>query len=60
MEWNAEHERRSLLYKFSPGHSSWSSTYYDTADYPNATEQQKRMLAPPSVGGRPDTVETGE
>ena len=60
MEWTAEHERRSLLYKFRPGHSSWSSTYYDTADYPNATEQQQRMLAPPSVGGRPDTVETGE
>ena len=33
MEWTAEHERRSLLYKFSPGHSSWASTYYDTADY---------------------------
>ena len=57
MEWTAEHERRSLLYKFSPGHSSWSSTYYDAADYPDATEQQKRMLAPPSIGGRPDTVD---
>ena len=59
MEWTAIHERRALLYKYSPGHSSWASTYYDVADYPDATEQQKRMLAPPSVGNRPDTVETG-
>jgi ectoine hydroxylase-related dioxygenase (phytanoyl-CoA dioxygenase family) len=57
IEWTADHERRSLLFKYSPGHSSWSSTYYDAADYPEATEQQQRMLAPPSIGGRADTVE---
>ena len=57
MEWTAEHERRSLLYKYSPGHSSWSETYYNAAEYPDATEQQCRMMAPPSVGNRPDTVE---
>ena len=57
MEWNADYERRSLLYKYSPGHSSWSATYYYADDYPDATEQQKRMLAPPSIGGRPDTAD---
>ena len=57
MEWSADYERRSLLYKYSPGHSSWSATYYDADDYPDATEQQKRMLAPPSIGGRPDTAD---
>ena len=55
----AAHERRALLYKYSPGHSSWASTYYDADDYPGATEQQKRILAPPAVGNRPDTVGTG-
>ena len=27
-------------------------------DYPNATAQQVRLMAPPSIGSRPDTVET--
>ena len=26
LPWDADHERRSLLYKYSPGHSSWSGT----------------------------------
>jgi ectoine hydroxylase-related dioxygenase (phytanoyl-CoA dioxygenase family) len=57
MPWTANHERRTLLYKFSPGHSSWMKTYYNPADYPNLSEQQKRIMASPSVGGRPDSVE---
>ncbi|MEM7131108.1 MAG: phytanoyl-CoA dioxygenase family protein [Chloroflexota bacterium] len=56
MRWTASHERRALLYKYSPGHSAWSQAYYNPADYPNATEQQIRMMAPPSVGRWPDTV----
>lgn len=56
MPWTANHERRALLYKFSPGHSSWAQTYYNPADYPNASEQQKRIMASPSVGNRPDSV----
>src|SRR5213596_1449987 len=24
MTWSAQHERRALLYKYSPGHSAWS------------------------------------
>lgn len=55
--WTAAHERRSLLYKYSPGHSSWSSTYYNADDYPDATEQQRRLMMPPSIGGREPTVE---
>jgi hypothetical protein len=57
MPWAASHERRSLLYKYSPGHSSWSSSYYDPDEYPGVTEQQRRVMAPPSIGGRPATVE---
>ena len=57
MPWTADHERRSLLYKYSPGHSAWAQTYYNPDDYENLTEQQKRIMAPPSVGRRPDSVE---
>lgn len=58
MPWTASRERRALLYKYSPGHSAWSRGYYNPKDYPNLTEQQQRLMAPPSVGSRPDTVET--
>jgi len=56
-EWTADHQRRTYLYKFSPGHSSWAKTYYDTSRYEGLTEQQVRMMTPPSIGGRPTTVE---
>lgn len=54
--WTATHERRALLYKYSPGHSAWMKEYYDTDEYPGLTEQQRRILAPPSVGDRPPSV----
>ncbi len=56
MPWEGTHERRALLYKFSPGHSAWSQNYYNPADYPNLTDQQRRILQPPSVGGREEVV----
>lgn len=56
-EWRGEQERRALLYKYSPGHSSWAANYYDPDKYPGISEQQRRIMAPPSVGGRPDSVE---
>ena len=48
-EWTADHQRRTLLYKYSPPHSTWAKTPYDTADFPEATERQRRLMAPPSV-----------
>lgn len=54
--WTADHERRALLYKYSLGHSSWSQTYYRLEDYPDATEQQLRIMAAPSVGSHPDSI----
>jgi hypothetical protein len=49
--WRARHERRSLLYKYAPGHMAWASPYPTPADapkidYPEAT---RRMLEPPYV-----------
>ena len=58
--WTADYDRRALLYKYSPGHSAWSQGYYDPGEYPDLTDQQRRLMAPPSVGKRPDTVEATE
>jgi hypothetical protein len=57
MPWTADHERRAVLYKYSPGNSAWSDRYYNLDDFEELTEQQKRILAPPSVGGRKAVVE---
>ncbi|MEE2709354.1 MAG: phytanoyl-CoA dioxygenase family protein [Gemmatimonadota bacterium] len=56
MPWTADHERRSLLYKYSPGHSSWSDGYYDPDVYQDVTEQQRRIMTSPSIGGREASV----
>lgn len=50
--WKSRHERRALLYKFSPGHSAWMNDYYDADEYVGITDQQRRILTPPSVGER--------
>ena len=47
--WTSEQERRALLFKYSPPHSTWSKHPYDISQYPNASEQQKRLMASPSV-----------
>lgn len=59
LPWAADRARLALLYKYSPGHSAWMNHYYDPRDYPNLTEQQKRILTPPSVGERPDSIGGG-
>ena len=56
LPWTSDRERRSFLFKYSPGHSAWWNNYYNRDDYPNLTEQQRRLLEPAHVGGnRPDT-----
>lgn len=55
--WNANHERRALLFKYSPGHSAWSGNYPDVSKYGEVTERQRRMLMPPSIGKRPSVGE---
>jgi hypothetical protein len=58
--WKADHERRALLYKYCPGHSAYSPNYYSPAYYPEATEQQLRIMAAPSIGQRPDGIASGK
>ena len=55
--WTADHERRTLLYKYSPAHSSWAKTPYNLADYPDATPRQRRLMAPPSIEGHARVME---
>lgn len=57
MPWAADHQRRALLFKYSPGHSAWSGNYYDLNKYGELSDQQKRMLMAPSIGGRPRVAE---
>jgi hypothetical protein len=58
MGWRAAHERRAFLYKFNPGHMA-NQPAYDPADYADPSEQQRRIMAAPSVGQRPDVVTDG-
>jgi len=47
--WRPDHERRTVLFKYSPPHSTWAREPYDVAQYPGATDQQRRLMAPPAV-----------
>ncbi len=40
-----------------PGHSVGSKDCYRLEDYEDLTEQQKRIMASPSVGSRPFAIE---
>lgn len=64
--WTADYERRVLLYKYTPGHMAWAGETPDAtpvrlreaaAQSNGWSAQERRILTPPSVAGRPDTVE---
>tara|TARA_A100001037_G_scaffold304080_1_gene339794 strand:+ start:39 stop:809 length:771 start_codon:yes stop_codon:yes gene_type:complete len=55
-QWTADHQRRAYLYKYAPGHSSWANSYYEPEAYEGLTDQQQRIMAVPSVGGREPVV----
>ena len=40
--WNADHERRTLLYKYSPPHSSWVKTPYDPGTLSRKPQSQPK------------------
>jgi ectoine hydroxylase-related dioxygenase (phytanoyl-CoA dioxygenase family) len=48
LPWRAAHERRVLLYKYSPHAVAWSWKFYDADDYEGVTERQRAMLEPPN------------
>jgi hypothetical protein len=49
LPWKGRHERRTLFYKYSPHPSAWSRYYYNLDDYPELTENQRRILKTPGV-----------
>lgn len=51
LPWRAPVQRRTLLYKYSPGSSSWSNDYRVPAgvDVDSLTERRCRLFQPPSV-----------
>ena len=56
MPWRSEHQRRTLLYKYSPGYSTWAKEFYDLEEYGELTERQKRIMATPSIHEHPEIV----
>jgi hypothetical protein len=51
MPWRADHERRSLLYKYSPGHQSWSKNLRPEFSLP-MDEVGQALVRPPYHGRR--------
>ncbi len=49
LPWTADHERRSLLYKYCPGHMAWGHRLPAPALLARLTENQRRLLEPPYV-----------
>ena len=57
MPWVAAHQRRTLLYKYSPGHSTWAKEFYNLDEYGELTEQQQRIMATPSMHDHQNVVQ---
>lgn len=57
MPWLGEHERRVLIYKYNPGHCASSGNRYNLQAFSSLTEQQRRILSPPALYGRPAVVD---
>lgn len=51
--WRSENRRRALLYKYSPGHSTWvDAEHLKPFQELACTDVQRDLLRPPSVGQR--------
>jgi hypothetical protein len=57
--WTAKHERRSLLYKYCPGHMAWGGQYPVAADVPETATDPvlRRIIEPPYIGRRARVIE---
>jgi hypothetical protein len=48
--WQGPRQRRTLLYKYSPGNSAWSHEVWPADLVDSCTPRQRLLLQPPSVG----------
>jgi len=51
--WQAKHDRRSVLYKYSPGQQSWGKEYAKPPEDVELTPRQKLLFEPPYFYPRP-------
>ena len=49
--WEGKGERRTIFFKYSPHAVAWSPAYYNSDNYPGITENQRKLLMPPSAFG---------
>jgi hypothetical protein len=52
LDWVAPHERRALLFKYSPAHESWGSAHRDESLLARMSERQRQILEPPYIWKR--------
>jgi len=50
--WQGQHQRRSLLYKYSPGQQSWASEYLRPPSNVTLTARQELLFEPPYYHNR--------
>jgi hypothetical protein len=55
--WTAEHQRRSLLYKYSPAQQSWSKTHISPPEGVSLLPRQQLLFEPPYFSGRTSLFE---
>ena len=63
LPWTAEHERRSLLYRYSPKYLHFAGGTYETSQpawVSELSEAQQAVLEPPYIYNRPLIEENGE
>jgi hypothetical protein len=50
LPWQSPQQRRTLVYKYSPGNSAWSPAEWPPELLAACTDRQRLLLQPPSVG----------
>ena len=58
--WQAAHQRRSLLFKYSPGQQSWSKGHIKPPDGVALTERQALLFEPPYFHARASLFEEAQ
>ncbi len=56
LPWQGTEQRRTLLYKYSPGNSAYSNVQWPAELVAACTDRQRLLLQPPSVGGHRPVV----
>lgn len=56
LPWTEDYDRRTLLYKYSPGNSAYSNVHWPAEVVEACTARQRLLLQPPCVGGHQPVV----